>query len=447
MTAATATAGSWSGAMPPTLLLPGPRFLPARRATSAAASSLPQRPLRCAVLGAGFAGLSVVYHLLKESPAGSHLSVDIYDKGGVGAGASGISGGLVHPYSPKVKPLWLGEECWEECLKLLGVAQTAIDARKSGASGSVWYTNCRERIIRRRGIIRPAVDVKNLDILSNNASNCLPSCVVERVDRDAAQNLLPNLVVPYGSAFYMPDALSIWPLQYLQAILLACKDLVEENRASSIGAMDLNLNRKSVDCLHDIEGEYDAVIICLGAESDLLPELSGKLPLRTCRGVIAHMQLPTNTRECYPDQSPSILSDAWLAVQGPKDLCMGSTWEWRSRNYSAEVSEEESSRALQELLPKASVIYPKIKDWTFEGARAGVRAMPPNTTLGSLPLLGCIDDLVQGKPSCRYWLFAGLGARGLLFHAFLGKLMAQAVRLGCENVLPPELTSWKRKQR
>lgn len=39
-------------------------------------------------------------------------------------------------------------------------------------------------------------------------------------------------------------------------------------------------------------GEYDAVIICLGAKTNMLPELTGRLPLRTCRGVIAHMQLP-----------------------------------------------------------------------------------------------------------------------------------------------------------
>lgn len=39
-------------------------------------------------------------------------------------------------------------------------------------------------------------------------------------------------------------------------------------------------------------GEYQAVIICLGAKADTLPELSGKLPLRMCRGVVAHLQLP-----------------------------------------------------------------------------------------------------------------------------------------------------------
>lgn len=29
------------------------------------------------------------------------MSVDIYDENGVGGGASGVSGGLLHPYSPK----------------------------------------------------------------------------------------------------------------------------------------------------------------------------------------------------------------------------------------------------------------------------------------------------------------------------------------------------------
>jgi hypothetical protein len=29
------------------------------------------------------------------------VSVDVYDENGVGGGASGVSGGLLHPYSPK----------------------------------------------------------------------------------------------------------------------------------------------------------------------------------------------------------------------------------------------------------------------------------------------------------------------------------------------------------
>jgi len=29
------------------------------------------------------------------------VSVDLYDESGIGGGASGVSGGLLHPYSPK----------------------------------------------------------------------------------------------------------------------------------------------------------------------------------------------------------------------------------------------------------------------------------------------------------------------------------------------------------
>lgn len=149
-------------------------------------------------------------------------------------------------------------------------------------------------------------------------------------------------------------------------------------------------------------------------------------------------------REEYPDHGPSILSDAWLAVQGRRSLYMGSTWEWKSRNSSPIVSADESSTALQELLPKASSVYPAIKDWTFTDARAGLRAMPPLTPHGSLPLLGCVDDILGGNHTCNYWLFGGLGSRGLLYHGWLGKLVAQAMLSANEDLIPCELTSWKK---
>nr|XP_027067795.1 uncharacterized protein LOC113693458 [Coffea arabica] len=71
-------------------------------------SSLPQQPLRCPVLGAGFAGLSVAWHLLQHGSRDLPLLVDIYDEVGICAGASGVAGGLLHPYSP--------EECWNRLI-------------------------------------------------------------------------------------------------------------------------------------------------------------------------------------------------------------------------------------------------------------------------------------------------------------------------------------------
>eukprot|EP01018_Ginkgo_biloba_P039631 Gb_02883 [translate_table: standard] len=92
-------------------------------------------------------------HCSKVSP----ICIEIYDELGIGGGASGVAGGLLHPYSPKAatisdgnhehcvasvtflhyiyketdfagKLLWNGAECWQEALKLLTVAETEADA-------------------------------------------------------------------------------------------------------------------------------------------------------------------------------------------------------------------------------------------------------------------------------------------------------------------------------
>ncbi|KAF3452997.1 hypothetical protein FNV43_RR03430 [Rhamnella rubrinervis] len=391
--------------------------------TSSSASSLSRPPLRYAVLGAGFAGLSVAWHLLRGTAKDLNVCIDIFDEFGIGGGASGVSGGLLHPYSPKAKLLWRGAECWNESLKLLSIAEAALGSKEIAQLDPEFQG----LLVRRRGILRPAVSMKNLTLFNDNAQNCLASCRIETVDKVAAQALVPYLSVPFNTAFYMPEAVNIHPLRYLQALYLACEGLVKESHTSGFGGKELYLHKKSVHKLLDLEGEYQAVIICLGAKADIVSELSGKLPLRMCRGVVAHLQLPDNIGEEYPDLGPSILSDAWLAIQGPRSIYMGSTWNWKSRNSNPNVSDEEAKEALKELLPKAYAIYPELKRWVFGGARAGLRAMPPLTPYGSLPLLGCVNDIVGGNNSCKYWLFGGLGSRGLLYHAWLGKLMAQAV--------------------
>ncbi|KAF2317079.1 hypothetical protein GH714_011598 [Hevea brasiliensis] len=316
---------------------------------------------------------------LQHSSEGLNLRIDIFDEVGIGGGASGVSGGLLHPYSPKAKLLWRGAECWKECLMLLSIAERAAFSEESnfelGQPGQCFDSF----IVRRRGLLRPATSMKNLNVLLDNAQNCVASCRIETIGKETAQKLVPNICLPFNSAFYMPQAVNVHPLHYLQALFVACKNLVKELSTSSHGLKELYLHKKSVQKLIEFEGEYDAVIICLGAKADMLSELSGRLPLRTCRGVIAHLQLPGNIREEYADHAPSILSDAWFAVQGTRSLLMGSTWEWKSRNSSANVSADEASRALEELLPKVSAFYPGIKDWTFTGAKAGLRAMPPLT--------------------------------------------------------------------
>ncbi|CAM8914505.1 unnamed protein product [Rhodiola kirilowii] len=229
-------------------------------------SSSSQLSPRYAVLGAGFTGLSVAYHLLKQSPRDSHVRVDIYDEVGLGGGASGVSGGLIHPYSPKAKLLWKGKECWTECLELLRVAEeaSALDDLNNKSEKTHGFR------VRRRGILRPALSMKNLDVLSENARNCLPSCRIQSINQDAYKNLIPNLSTPCDAAFYLPDAVNINPQRYIQALFLACQNLVQEAADLGQGEKELQLHKNSMNKLIDLDSEYTAVIVCLGAKADLL---------------------------------------------------------------------------------------------------------------------------------------------------------------------------------
>jgi hypothetical protein len=44
-------------------------------------------------------------------------------------------------------------------------------------------------------------------------------------------------------------------------------------------------------CWFVYEG-YEAVVVCMGANVVMLPELAGKLTLSMCRGVVAQLDLP-----------------------------------------------------------------------------------------------------------------------------------------------------------
>lgn len=107
-----------------------------------------------------------------------------------------------------------------------------------------------------------------------------------------------------------------------------------------------------------------------------------------------------------------------------------------------------------------------------------MRALPPRTPAGSIPMVGRVD-LSQGASTTPAsngssntstsgtssaagaagvgsrmgepgsaglpptWVVVGLGARGLVYHAWLAKALAQAVVKGDEGLLLQELKAWK----
>ncbi len=68
--------------------------------------------------------------------------------------------------------------------------------------------------------------------------------------------------------------------------------------------------------------------------------------------------------------------------------------------------------------------------------------MPTRTHQGSIPYAGRLPEDVQ--KNC--WIIAGLGARGLVYHALLGELTSAAVLANADNETAfaeyAELTRW-----
>ncbi len=68
------------------------------------------------ILGAGFAGLAVCWYLLKKGNA----EVTLFDRQGPGAGASGASAGLLHPYTgPHARVPWEGLDAFQSAKRLI----------------------------------------------------------------------------------------------------------------------------------------------------------------------------------------------------------------------------------------------------------------------------------------------------------------------------------------
>src|SRR5689334_22257232 len=75
-----------------------------------------------AILGAGFSGLAVAWEFLKKN-----WTVHLYDPSGIGGGASGVSAGLLHPFTGlRAKLAPDGYEGMQATLELLKVASEAM---------------------------------------------------------------------------------------------------------------------------------------------------------------------------------------------------------------------------------------------------------------------------------------------------------------------------------
>ena len=318
---------------------------------------------KIAVIGAGFAGLGATYHLLKRGG-----DVTLFDGKGIGQGASGIASGLLHPYPGESARLsWMGNEGMKETKHLLGLVGQSV--------------------YKESGILKIAVTPKQKNAFQKLAKRYDD---IEWWDEEKCHqfvqgsHFLPGIFVRSGITVHAP--------LYLKGLWKVCETL---------GARLVEKNVSPAE----LKG-YDEIIIAAGGGIRNFME-SASLGLRFNKGQILVCKKPE-----YFIPKSSVIGKGYIALSHDASTCyLGSTYE---REY---LTEKPCQGAATDLIfGQVSQFLPSYGYFDVMGCRADMRVTSPYSRL---PI---VQTLREGLH-----VFTALGSRGLLYHALLGKQLAEKV--------------------
>ncbi|KAL0055085.1 hypothetical protein WJX82_006839 [Trebouxia sp. C0006] len=424
----------------------------------------PQGTKRYAIIGGGFAGAATAHYLAATASVVRPVTIHLYDIAGLGSGGSGAAGGLLHPFSPKGKLLWQGQQAFETALELIAEAEAGAQqlSQQTGTAA--------DQFVWRQDILRPAADAKQaagFEALQTHPVG--KSASVQAISGRQTHALLPGLnteALPNPSAgaadanvaaLLIRGGLVLHPYKYLRAVWQQCEAQLAELDNGSEACLRLQ-QVYSLTQLEEQHGPYDAVVVAAGAAAATLPEVGGVLPLRLCQGYGLELT-PNLTPKIGPSvtEKPSVISVTTSHHQNPnthansqhggQQISVGATKQFGVTPEEAlqecgrrVTQSDELAQAENLLRPKAEALWSPASTWQVARVRTGVRALPQNTIDGAVPLAGQLPSTPKDK---QRWIVGGLGARGLVYHAWLGKLVAQAVVEGSDACLPSQLRRWK----
>ncbi len=322
---------------------------------------------RIAVIGAGFCGLAVAWHLSKRD------QVTLYDTLDIGAGTSGMASGLLHPYvGVQSKLNWMGREGYAATVKLLNESQKVLG---------------KPVVNMNKGIIRLAL-VQEQELNFRASAATYPD--VEWLNADQIREKAPDAA--YFPGIFITEGLTVYSSLYLEGLWKGCQQ------------RGVAFEKKKISSLAEVDG-YDLVIITAGALTQEIPELSA-LPLNQLKGQLLELKWPQN----IPPLKYPLNSHVYLLMTENNHSCIvGGTYERGFTHAGPDIE-----KAKEELLPKLKVMYPPLKNPEVIACRAGIRSGAPNR----LPFIK------QMGP--KHWVLAGMGSKGLLYHALMAeKLVSQ----------------------
>ena len=289
--------------------------------------SPPTTPQRYAIIGGGFAGVAVAWHLMKHSSLHNPIQIELFDAYGLGAGGSGAAAGLLHPYTPRGTFLWQGLPAFQASLDVINAAEADSNTLDSELQQK---SRKRKQFVWRHGLLRPARNAKQAkDFLKNGTTNsttrkkedvvCDARCIQSY---DELLHLVPGLdpQLLFSDAgnkgdrmakrmeskttgagaekgddvavgFFTEQGVVINPQDYLTALWESC--LFHASTSSPLASAQLHL--RSVLSLAELDaqdGPFDGIVVAAGAAVDSIVETAGVLKLDLCQGYTLDMELP-----------------------------------------------------------------------------------------------------------------------------------------------------------
>lgn len=319
--------------------------------------------MKIAIVGAGMAGLAAAWPLLQKES----VAVTLFDPKGVGQGTSGIGSGLLYPFPGRLAlRSWRAQEGIEATHALLYVAEEILGCP----------------VAKRTGILRiAATEQQKRDFFARSQKD--PDA--EWWEEEKVRAAFPRAIA--APALWIPSGSTVFTQRYLEGLWLAC-----EKRGAS-------LEKQKISDLRELDS-FDRVILATGFEVFQWKEYS-HLPLKATKGQV----LLCRSQEILPF---SLSSHGQIALsETPMLYQIGAT-------YENDLASLESKG--EELIQKVALFYPPARHWDPVEIRSGVRISPQN---GYRPLIAEVAP--------KIWVFSGLGSRGLLYHALLGRTLASSI--------------------
>ncbi|MEX0962182.1 MAG: FAD-dependent oxidoreductase [Simkaniaceae bacterium] len=306
--------------------------------------------MKWAVIGGGLAGLASCYHLLSQG----HQNVVLYEKKGIGGGASGSSTGLLHPFAGENIPYSSnGFESLKQTLDLVDVVERELGypvAIRNGILRLIMKESQRPHFIKR------SKEYKGVEFF-----------------QDSTQ-LIPSL--PSRSGVFIREGVTVFTKLYLQGLFQVCRKMGLVHKKHEVTSCD--------------QLDADRVILAVGANlSDFIPDL----PIKMVKGQSLFLRGKIER---------SVIGKGHISLtEDSKIVQIGSTYEHYFQCPGPDIE-----RAKELIYPKIQQFCPEVLSWPLIDCKAGIRVAPVS---GYEPIVELLSNHTV--------FITALGSRGLLYHA------------------------------